>query len=592
VLSGPLRTSVLLAVVVAALYLPRLGDAPVYLSPDEIVVGLHAHSLATTGRDHNGRLLPLYIEYTYPGIDASGHRWVQSGWLPPMIFYAVAAVLRVLPVTETTVRLPTAIVGILNIVLIYLVGRKLLGSETWAIASALLLALTPAHFIHSRLAMDYLYPLPFMLVWMLCLLTAPEGHRNRRLFIGTAALGIGMFSYIAATIIMPLFLLVTLGVLWREKSSASAYVAAILGFGVATSLYIPWLIAHPATASDVLVKYGVQPGTGIRSLITFHAIGDQLSRLWAFFDPRFLFFDGPMEPMYSTRTVGVFLLAMAPLLAAGLWTIARGPATRAAVLLVVGLILSPIPATVLATTDAIYRALEVLPFVVLLCGLGLQTLWSSAVPSPRRRTLLAAAVLTLVCAAGYSAASLILRGRLPASATWLGFVAGLCLVLAWLAPRFRAGQLAAIGLLATMPLQFASFCTDYFGNYRLRTLSVFSGNIRGAFEETIREVDASNAPAIYLGRIGPYGKGSTYWPFYLIRFHRPDLAARTVDAGTFERDRVLGLQPGSVIVTNAGEGETDAIIETLVAAGQLSRTPVREPDGAATFWVLRRTAGS
>ena len=33
--------------------------------------------------------------------------------------------------------------------------------------AALLLALTPAHFIHSRFALDYLYPVPFTLAWLL-----------------------------------------------------------------------------------------------------------------------------------------------------------------------------------------------------------------------------------------------------------------------------------------------------------------------------------------------------------------------------------------------------------------------------------------
>lgn len=586
------RTPLLLAAIAALLYVPRLGDAPVYLSPDEVFIALNAHAIATTGRDYAGRPLPLYIEYTYPGMDAAGHRTIRSGWLPPIIYYATAVVLKVLPLSESSVRLPTAFVGILNVVLTYFVGLKLFGSKPLAIASAMLLALTPAHFIHSRLAMDYLYPLPFMLAWLLWLLESFEGDRDRRLFMSTAALGVGMFSYIAAIIVMPLFFVLTLVVLWWEKSPSRSYVAAALGFLIPVSLFVPWLIAHPGAASDVLAKYGLRSATGIRALFTFHNIGDQLSRLWAFFDPRFLFFDGPMELMYSTRTVGVFLVAVAPLLAAGLLAVARGPVTGIYLLLVAGMVLSPLPATVLTVTDAIYRALEILPFVALLSGLGLRALWSSPLPSPPRRVIVIASVLTLVVVAAYSTASLVIRGRLPESASWLAIIGGLGLVLAWLAPRSRAGQLIACGLLATAPLQFGVFYVDYLTHYRLRTLSVFSGNIRGALEETIREADEGNAPAIYLGRIGPYGKGSTYWPFYLIKFGRSDLAARTVDVGTFEPDRVLGLQPGSVIVTNAGEGETDAMIDRLVARGQLSRTVVTEPDGAPTFWVLRRKAGS
>ena len=55
---------------------------------------------------------------------------------------------------------------------------------------------------------------------------------------------------------------------------------------------------------------------------------------------------------------------------------------------------------------------------------------------------------------------------------------------------------------------------------------------------------------------------------------------------------MLALRPGSIIVNNAGEGETDRAIDALVAAGQVSRTPVRELDGVPIFWVLRRTMKS
>jgi len=203
------RTALILAALTAALYLPRLGTAPVYISPDEVVVALNAHAIATTGRDTSGRLLPLYFEYKYPGPFINGHGTTRSGWLPPMIFYATAAVFEVLPVSETIVRLPTALIGILNVVLAYLVGRRLFRSEPVAIASAAFLALTPAHFIHSRFAMDYIYPLPFVLAWMLWLLEYFESNRPRMLLMSTAALGIGMFSYIAATVIMPILFLIT-----------------------------------------------------------------------------------------------------------------------------------------------------------------------------------------------------------------------------------------------------------------------------------------------------------------------------------------------------------------------------------------------
>ena len=51
-----------LATCVFVLYAANLGHAPVYLHDAEVLFALHAHSIATSLRDTNGRLLPLYFQ--------------------------------------------------------------------------------------------------------------------------------------------------------------------------------------------------------------------------------------------------------------------------------------------------------------------------------------------------------------------------------------------------------------------------------------------------------------------------------------------------------------------------------------------------
>jgi hypothetical protein len=52
-------TVLVLAVLAGSLYATRLQYAPVYLASDEIKFALQARSIAATGRDLNGQLLPL-----------------------------------------------------------------------------------------------------------------------------------------------------------------------------------------------------------------------------------------------------------------------------------------------------------------------------------------------------------------------------------------------------------------------------------------------------------------------------------------------------------------------------------------------------
>jgi hypothetical protein len=161
------------------------------------------------------------------------------------------------------------------------------------------------------------------------------------------------------------------------------------------------------------------------------------------------------------------------------------------------------------------------------------------------------------------------------------------------ADRLRFGQMIVVGLLALAPIQFAFFYADYFTDYRVRSELVFSGNIRGAYEEVLRASRERDIPAIYLGEIASGSYGLLYWKFYLIKHGRQDLVDRTINAYLFYPDQVLKLPSGSLIVTNAGDGAADAIIDRLIAAGELKKTTViTEPDGTKTFLVLQRvTAG-
>jgi hypothetical protein len=258
--------------------------------------------------------------------------------------------------------------------------------------------------------------------------------------------------------------------------------------------------------------------------------------------------------------------------------------------LVVGLFVAPLAATFVRVTDAVYRALEFLPFVVLLSGVGVDYLWSVRWPPPRRALLLAIGGAVLALGVVYAARTLMTQSRIPGAALPLILAGLLVIASSMFVNRLRLGQMIALGLLATVPAQFAAFYADYFTDYQVRSSLVFSGNIRGALEEAIREAREGQAQTIYLGRIGPYNKGGLYWRFYAAKQRATDLTA--IDAGTFESDAVLKLPPGSVVVTNAGEGQTEGTINGLVDAGEFSKTVIKEPDSTPTFFVLRRLRAS
>jgi 4-amino-4-deoxy-L-arabinose transferase-like glycosyltransferase len=103
-------TLAILVVIVAAsawLYGYRLEYAPPHLEIDEVLIGLDAHAIASTGRDLRGERLPLYSQ-------TAEHSWYQ-----PLVIYLTALTLKVLPFSESSVRMPTICLAVVDIVLIY-----------------------------------------------------------------------------------------------------------------------------------------------------------------------------------------------------------------------------------------------------------------------------------------------------------------------------------------------------------------------------------------------------------------------------------------------------------------------------------------
>ncbi|HEX6164544.1 MAG TPA: glycosyltransferase family 39 protein, partial [Vicinamibacterales bacterium] len=297
---------IILLLIAAALYLWRLHDAPMYLASDEAIIALDAHAIATTGRTVDGAFLPLYI---YIPLSAS--------WFMPYIYYWTAAWLTVLPIAEWSIRVPTAIIGVAGIVLMYRVSRKLLGDRALALIATALLACAPTYFILSRYALDYIYPVPFVLGWLYCLISGLEPGRSPRwLFAAGLCLGAGFYSYIASMALMPIYCALAIAVLMASKRPARDLAAHLAGFAIPLLLFAIWLIQHPDVVRTTAERYGFA-GTAVQGApMDLAAIAD---RYWRFFHPDFLFLTGDSYLPFSTRTAGVFPLAGALLMAIGVY---------------------------------------------------------------------------------------------------------------------------------------------------------------------------------------------------------------------------------------------------------------------------------
>ncbi len=514
----------LLLGVTTVLYVQGLSHAPPYLGGDEAHFGVHAYAIAQDGRNLDGTFMPLFVNLWDPLGDQSPKE-LKRRWYQPMLFYLTALELKFLPLNEVTVRLPIALVaGLLCPLLMYAVAFRILKSRRDAVLAALLLALSPSYLILGRQALDYVLPLPFVLGWLWCLVVFLEGGRLWLAFLGGLLLGVGFYSYIAAWVFMPLC--VGLGGLACFRTRRADWIRACLvsgaGFALPLLPILPWLLAHPEMLRDTLGRYQAPAGQQATLLQT-----RPLLNYLAFFDPWFLFATGGPVPTTSLGRAGVFLLPVAALLPIGLVELVkRGWSSGIGLVLLGGLLLSPLPATFVGEPQMIQRGLFILPFAILISGLGFARLWQS-----------------------------------PA----------------------RLVRAATLVVLAMVPVQFGYVYRDYLTHYKLRSAFYYDAIAFKDVAEFVIGATASNqVPAIYLnGQLDDVG---SKWRFYTIKHGRQDLLHRT---RYFDGDGVdlRDVRPGSILVMYMAATPLKALLDTK----QWSVVKeVYDVDNRASAIILRR----
>lgn len=367
---SPALIAVAIGIAGAFLYLRALDYVPPYLIHDEAQGALQAHAIATTAHDLTGRLLPLYFTEPefLPGRD-------------PALIYTTAIGLQVLPFSEAGARTPTTLVAVANVVLMFVAARAVFQS-TWAgVIAALMLMLSPVHFIRGRLMLSPLYSIPFVLAWLWSLARLVEQPTPRRLVTTCAWLALGMYSYLAAVVMMPLYLLMTLAVVIRRFKWKGIALSAVT-LAVCLLPMVLWYATHPERNTQIVSAYQLGTNaTGSR----FEAINAMLSRYvhlyWSFFDPAYLFVTGDASLVNSTRTAGLFPLAFAILVPIGMIALVR---SRQSLHWIVagGFVVAPL-VSVISGAIEMNRVMFAIPFTVLAATYGAMVLWRQAAMMPK-----------------------------------------------------------------------------------------------------------------------------------------------------------------------------------------------------------------
>jgi 4-amino-4-deoxy-L-arabinose transferase-like glycosyltransferase len=128
---------VLVLFLAAFLRLWRLNQFPAGLNADEAAIGYNAYSLIETGKDEHGDSWPIHFKSF-------------DDYKPGFYFYLVLPLVKLLGLNIWAVRLPSALLGILSVWLVYLLVKAIFKNEIWGLISAFFLAVSPWHLHFSR----------------------------------------------------------------------------------------------------------------------------------------------------------------------------------------------------------------------------------------------------------------------------------------------------------------------------------------------------------------------------------------------------------------------------------------------------------
>lgn len=196
--------SILLGIVIlgAIFRLWYLGNLPQGLNNDEVSYAYNAYSILKTGRDEWGKLLPIDSLFAF------------GDYKLPMYIYLSVPVLALFDLTAFSARLPSALGGIVAVVLVFFLVRALTKKESIALWSAFFLAISPYHVFISRKAAEHNIAVTVAVAAVLLLFLA---RKNIRLFPVAALLFLlQAFTYTPSRGFVLLFFPILL-LLWRNE---------------------------------------------------------------------------------------------------------------------------------------------------------------------------------------------------------------------------------------------------------------------------------------------------------------------------------------------------------------------------------------
>lgn len=305
----------------------NLNTLPPSLTWDEVAWGYNAYSLGIDGRDEFGRFLPLdYLE--------------SFGDFKPVVYaYLDIIPVKVFGLNEFSVRLPSALFGVLTVFLTFLLTKRIFfnskNKDQYAIFSTLIMAVSPWHIMLSRAAFEANVSTFFIVLGIWAFLKAVQDNK-KFLFLSTLAFVLSIYTFNTARIVSPLIVLFLAFAFRKDllRIKKEVLLATILGI----LLIMPVVkFLFSAEASLRFREVNIFSDIGVIEVSNQQIENDNnawwskiihnrraafsveyLRHYFDNFSPSFLFIKGDGNPKFSTQDVGQLYLWDLPFFVIGI----------------------------------------------------------------------------------------------------------------------------------------------------------------------------------------------------------------------------------------------------------------------------------
>ncbi len=335
---------VLILILALGLRIYKLDSVPPSISWDEAAVGYNAWTIANYGKDEYGKSFPL----VFKSFGDDKH---------PVHIYSTAAFVKLFGLNEFSTRLPLAVFGVLNVLLIFFLGRVLFKSDLIGLFASLFLAISPYNIHFSKFNHEANFALFFFLLGILLFYLSL--NKGKFLPWSVLSFGICFITYHPSKVIVPLIVLLLTVLYFRKllQNKLNSLISAVIIVS-----FIILVFLNPELLGIARIK---QTSLG-KEAWKINVIATQYS--WHFL-PDYLFITGDKNPRHSSQT-GHFYKIDAIFLIAGLLYLVYKRSKQGFVLLSWAL-LAPLPSALVAEAPHAARASFMMGSWHLISAIGL-----------------------------------------------------------------------------------------------------------------------------------------------------------------------------------------------------------------------------